>query len=139
MAEIQTQQTAASVDVFLDGVAHPVRQADARLLVEMMGRVSGQPAVMWGPAIIGFGVRTYPLAGGKTGRMLRIGFSPRKANLALYIKRDFDEARALISRMGKSEMSTGCAYINKLADIDLAVLEDLLALSWARTDETQDA
>jgi hypothetical protein len=134
MAEIQTQPTTASVDAFIDAVAHPVRRADSRVLVEIMRRVSGQPAVMWGPAIIGFGARPYALAGGKTGRMLRMGFSPRKANLALYIKRDFDEASALINRMGKSDTSTSCTYINKLADVDLAVLEDLVRLSWARTE-----
>jgi hypothetical protein len=137
MAEIQTQPSTASVDAFLDAVAHPVRRSDSRVLVDMMGRVSGEPAVMWGPAIIGFGTRSYDLAGGKKGRMLRMGFSPRKANLTLYIEKDFDEARALISRMGKAEMSSGCAYINKLADVDLAIFEDLLALSWSHTTETQ--
>jgi len=139
MAEIQTQPTTASVDAFIDAVPHAGRCADSRVLLEMMRRLSGQPAVMWGPAIIGFGTRPYPLAGGRTGWMLRMGFSPRKANLALYIKKDFDEAHALIGRMGKSDASTSCTYINKLADVDLAVLEALLALSWSRTAETPSA
>jgi hypothetical protein len=139
MAEIQTQPTTDSVDAFIDTVAHPRRRADSRVLVEMMTRVSGLPAVMWGPAIVGFGTRPYDLAGGKTGRMLRMGFSPRKANMALYIKKDFDEARALIGRMGKSDTSTSCTYINKLTDVDLAVLEELVALSWARTTEMPSA
>ncbi len=67
-----------------------------------------------------------------------MGFSPRKANLTLYIAKDFDEAHTLIGRMGKAEISVGCTYIKTLADVDLAVLEDLLALSWAHTAETQN-
>jgi hypothetical protein len=133
MAEIQTKPTDASVDAFIDGVTHDGPRADARVLKEMMQRVSGAPAVMFGPAIIGFGIRKYALAGGKSGEMLRIGFSPRKANLALYIKRDFDEARDLVSRMGKADTVTSCTYINKLADVDLDLLEKVLTLSWART------
>ena len=139
MGEIKTKPNAGDVDAFIDGVAHPVRQADSRVLVEMMRRVSGEPAIMWGPAIIGFGSRSYDLAGGKTGRMLRMGFSPRKANLTLYIEKDFDEARAHLDRLGKAEVSVGCTYIKTLADVDLVVLEDLLALSWARTAENQSA
>lgn len=139
MAEIHTKPTAASPAAFIERVTHAGRRADARVLLEMMSRVSGRPATMWGPAIIGFGARKYALAGGKSGDMLRMGFSPRKAHLALYIKKDFDEARALIDRMGKSDTSTSCTYINKLADVDLGVLEELLALSWARTAESDDA
>jgi hypothetical protein len=139
MAEIQTKPTTASPEAFIESVAHAGRRADSRVLLEMMTRVSGRPATMSGPAIIGFGTRKYALAGGKSGDMLRMGFSPRKAYMALYIKKDFDEARALIGRMGKADASTSCTYINKLADVDPVVLEELLALSWARTAETQPA
>lgn len=133
MAETKTRPTGVSVDTFLDGVAHPVRRADGQALRTMMERITGEPAVMWGPSIVGFGSYHYRYASGHEGDMARIGFSPRSANLVLYVG-GFPEYAALLAKLGKHKGSKACLYINKLADVDLAVLEDIVRRSWAASE-----
>ena len=135
MADIKTRPTSVNVGTFLDGVAHPVRRADGRTVREMMERVTGEPAVMWGPSIIGFGQYHYRYESGREGDMCRIGFSPRSANLALYVG-GFPEYDALLAKLGKHKRATACLYINKLPDVDLAVLEEIIRRSY---DATADA
>src|ERR1700754_4732577 len=122
MAEIKTKPTEVTVEEFLEGVEHPVRRADGEALREMMERVTGQPAVMWGPSIVGFGRYHYRYASGHEGDMCRVGFSPRAANLALYVG-GFPEYEDLLTKLGKHKRSKACLYVNKLADVDQAVLE----------------
>ncbi len=88
---------------------------------------------MWGPSIVGFGTREYDLAGGKKGRICAMGFSPRKASLVLYINHadGWDER---LARLGKHSGGTGCLYINKLADVDQAVLGELVTAAWDATE-----
>ncbi|MBL8126365.1 MAG: DUF1801 domain-containing protein [Chloroflexia bacterium] len=129
MGDIKTRPTSANVGTFLDGVAHPVRRADGRTVREMMERVTGEPAVMWGPSIIGFGQYHYRYESGREGDMCRIGFSPRSANLALYVG-GFPEYDELLAKLGKHKRATACLYINKLADVDLAVLEEIIRRSY---------
>jgi hypothetical protein len=124
MAETKTKPTAVSVDAFLDGVAHPVRRADGKALRAMMERVTGEPAVMWGPSIVGFGRYHYRYASGHEGDTCRVGFSPRSANLVLYVG-GFPEYEALLARLGKHKRSTACLYLGKLTDVDLGVLEEI--------------
>jgi hypothetical protein len=131
MAEIKTKPTPASANAFLASVEDPQRREDAKALTELMARVTGAPAVMWGPAIIGFGERRYDLAGGKQGQMMRVGFSPRTANLALYVSRQFDGAEAVIARLGKTKSGKGCLYVGKLSEVDVGVLEEFVAKAWA--------
>ena len=133
MAEIKTRATEVAVDDFLDAVAHPVRRADGRALREMMERVTGAPAVMWGPSIVGFGRYHYRYDSGHQGDMCRIGFSPRSANLVLYVG-GFAEYEALLAGLGKHKRSKACLYLNKLADIDLAVLEEIARRSYQATE-----
>jgi hypothetical protein len=95
-----------------------------------MERLTGEPAVMWGQSIIGFGSYNYRYASGHEGDMCRIGFSPRKANLVLYVG-GFLEYEALLSRLGKHRSSKACLYINNLSDVDLVVLEDIVRRTWA--------
>lgn len=133
MAETKTRPTGVSVDTFLDGVAHPVRRADGQALRTMMERITGEPAVMWGPSIVGFGSYHYRYASGHEGDMARIGFSPRSANLVLYVG-GFPEYAALLAKLGRHKGSKACLYINKLADVDLAVLEDIVRRSWAASE-----
>jgi hypothetical protein len=134
MAEIKTRPTDVSVDAFLDGVRHPVRRADGRAVRALMERVTGEPAVMWGPSIIGFGSYHYRYASGHEGDMCRIGFSPRSANLVLYVG-GFPEYEALLARLGKHRGSKACLYLNKLADVDPAVLEEIVQRTWAATGD----
>jgi hypothetical protein len=133
VAEIKTKPTDVSVDAFLDAVQHPVRRADGKTLRAIMERVTGEPAVMWGPSIIGFGTYHYGYETGHEADMCRIGFSPRSAYLVLYTG-GFPEYEALLARLGKHKSSKACLYINKLADVDLAVLEEIVRLTYAATE-----
>jgi hypothetical protein len=132
MAQTKTKPTEVSVDAFLDGVEHPVRRADGKAIREMMKRVTGEPARMWGPSIIGFGSYHYRYASGHEGDTCRLGFSPRSANLVLYVG-GFPEYEALLAKLGKHKRSKACLYLNKLADVDLAVLEEIARRTYATT------
>jgi hypothetical protein len=133
MAETKTKPTGASVDAFLDAVEHPVRCADGRALRAMMEHVSGEPATMWGPSIIGFGSYHYRYASGHEGDAPRLGFSPRSANLVLYVG-GFPEYEALLARLGKHRRSKACLYLNKLADVDEGVLEEIARHTWEASE-----
>jgi hypothetical protein len=127
--EAKTKATDVDVDAFIAGSPKP---ADGAALCALMRRVSGLEPKMWGPTIVGFGSREYDLAGGKKGVMLAMGFSPRKASLVLYIQHadGWDER---LARLGKHGPGKGCLYINKLADVDAGVLEELVNAAWTAT------
>jgi len=130
MAETRTRPTDADVDAFLAAVEKPARRADGRTLRAMMERVTGAPATMWGPTIVGFGAYHYRYASGHEGDACRVGFSPRAANLVLYVG-GFPQYEALLARLGKHRRSKACLYWNRLADVDLAVLEEIVRCTWA--------
>ena len=134
MAEIKTRPTAVSVDDFLDGVEHSGRRADGKAVRAMMERVTGEPAVMWGPSIVGFGSYHYRYPSGHEGDMCRLGFSPRSANLVLYTG-GFPEYEALLAKLGKHKRSKACLYLNKLADVDLGVLEEISRRTYAASQD----
>ncbi|RZJ32308.1 MAG: DUF1801 domain-containing protein [Brevundimonas sp.] len=125
-AEPRTRPTDASVADFIAAVENPRRRGDAETMNALMAEVSGEPAVLWGPSIIGYGSYRGP-----TGDWPIIGFSPRKANLVLYVFRDFDGADDLLARLGRHKASVGCLYVNRLDDLDLAVLRELVERSVA--------
>jgi hypothetical protein len=127
----KTQPTALSVDEFLAHVTPEDRRADAMALCEMMTRLSGEPARMWGPSIVGFGVRHYRYESGREGEILRIGFSPRKPAIVLYGVGQAENNPA-VAALGKVTTGKGCIYVKRLADIDLASLEALIAETLAR-------
>src|SRR5687767_5396207 len=129
MAENKTKATEASVDDFLDAVPDPQRREDGRKLRAMMERVSGFPATMWGPTIIGFGRYRYQYESGHGGEMCRIGFSPRARELVLYLTADFPRHQALMNKLGRHRTGKCCLYIKRLSDVDEAVLESLVVAS----------
>ena len=131
MAENKTQATVVDAGSFIDAVADPARREDARTLAALMARVSGEPATMWGPSIVGFGAYDYRYDSGRTGTMARIGFSPRKAESVLYIVEGFDGYSELLARLGKHRTGKSCLYIKRLADVNAGVLEELVSASWA--------
>ena len=98
-----------------------------------MERVAGVPARMWGPSIVGFGSYHYRYESGHEGDMCRIGFSPRKAQLVFYVG-GYPGFDADFARLGKHKRSKGCLYVNKLADVDAAVLEEIIRASWAASE-----
>lgn len=128
-AEAKTLPTDASVEAFIAAVEHPTRRADAQAVCAMMAELSGEPPVMWGPSLIGFGRYHYRYDSGREGDFFRIGFSPRKANLVLYLNPGLEGREDLLARLGKARTSVACLYLNKLADVDLDVLRDLIAAS----------
>ena len=132
MAETKTGPTEASVDDFLDAVAHPVRRSDGKALRAMMERVTGEPATMWGPSIVGFGRYHYRYASGHEGDSPRIGFSPRSAGLVLYVG-GFPDYEAPLAKLGKHRRSTACLYLGRLADVDPVVLEEIARRTYAAT------
>lgn len=130
MAETKTKPTDVSVDAFLESVAHPVRRADGQAVRALMERVTGEQATMWGPSIVGFGSYHYRYASGHEGDAPRVGFSPRSANLVLYVG-GFAEYDALLARLGKHRRSKACLYLTRLADVDVAVLEEIVRQTYA--------
>jgi hypothetical protein len=127
MAELKTRPGEQDVDAFLDRVEPAQRAQDGRALRDMMERLSGKPATMWGPSIIGFGRYHYRYDSGHEGEMCRIGFSPRKAELVIYLMQGFTGQDDLLARLGKHRRGASCLYIRKLGDVDIEILEQLLA------------
>jgi hypothetical protein len=125
-SENKTQPTDRKVEEFLAQVPHPVRRADAFVLLEMMARLTGEEPVLWGPSMVGFGSYHYRYASGREGDALAVGFSPRSANLALYGLTIAPQAQELLPRLGKHRTGAACLYVNKLADVDTDVLERLI-------------
>jgi hypothetical protein len=130
-AENKTQATVARVEDFVTGIADENQRADARSLIAMMTRLSGEPATMWGPSIIGFGRYHYRYDSGREGEMCRIGFSPRKGQTVLYLIDGFEGHAELMAKLGKHKTGKSCLYVKRLSDIDLVVLEDMCRASLA--------
>lgn len=133
--EVKTTATAVSVSDFIAAVEHPQRRADAATLSALFEEISGQPPVLWGTSIIGFGRYHYRYDSGHEGDGARLGFSPRKANMVIYIHAGFDDYAPLLARLGKHKTSVSCLYVNRLSDIDLDVLRELATRSWAWMQE----
>ena len=138
MAEIKTKANARTVADFMATVTHPVRRADADTLIPIMERISGASATMWGRSIVGFGSYHYQYESGHEGDMCRIGFSPRSGSLVLYLAA-YRRQQALLARLGKHKLGKGCLYVNKLADVDMTVLEQLIADAWVAMGERYPA
>ena len=137
MAEPKTQITAVEPSDYIASVEPEKRREEALVLDAMFRRVSGQAPKMWGPTIIGYGEYNTTYDSGRAVHWMRAGFSPRKAKLSLYLMGGYcDELTGkhrdeMLARLGKHSTGKSCLYVNKLADIDLAVLEDMLAADWA--------
>ena len=129
MAENKTVKTGASVDEFMAAVENKRRREDGLALLEMMKNVTGLEPEMWGPSIIGFGSYHYRYDSGREGDMPLTGFSPRSRSLSLYFMSGFDNYEELLGKLGKHRTGASCLYINKLADVDMDVLRELVAQS----------
>lgn len=132
MAENKTQITDVDPRAFVASVEHPTRRADAEVLLDMMIRVTGCEPKMWGPSIIGFGQYHYTYESGREGDFILTGFSPRKANLVIYVLPGYDDMTAQLAELGKHRRGKSCLYINKLADVNLEVLEAIVTDGVAR-------
>lgn len=138
MAEAKTVATDVDVRDYISQVEPERKREEAEVLDALFRKVTGQTPRMWGPSIIGYGAYHYRYASGHEGDMCRQGFSPRKAKHSLYILNCGDENEEeafapLLGKLGKHSMGKACLYVNKLADIDLAVLEDMIRLGWQQS------
>jgi hypothetical protein len=122
----KTQITKISAAKFIAAIDSDARRDDAKLLLKLFRKVTGWKPQMWGPTIIGFGAYHYTYDSGRTGSICAVGFSPRKANLVIYVA-DFDGKAALLKKLGKHKGGIKqCLYINKLKEVDLAILEKII-------------
>lgn len=127
----KTAPTDVDPRAFLAGVEPARRREDALALLPMFERVTGEPPVMWGPSIVGFGRYHYRYDSGREDDFIRTGFSPRKANMTVYLMPGCATYADMLARLGKHRHSVSCLYFNKLADLDAAVLEEVLAAAYA--------
>jgi len=133
MSALKTLPNDANVEDFLNSVADETRRKDGFILLEMFTRLTGEKPKMWGAAIIGFGMYHYKSERSKQeGDWPLIGFSPRKQNLTLYIMPGFKGMEDELKKLGKNKTSVGCLYINKLADVNTRVLEDIIKKSYQK-------
>jgi hypothetical protein len=131
MPDPKTKLTSADVADFINSITDEQKKKDSFVLLEMMKKASGEEPKMWGSSIIGFGqVKLKSPNTGKEVDWLRIGFSPRKANLSLYISGDINHQHAeALQKLGKHKTGVGCLYINRLEDVDMKVLRGMLEAS----------
>ncbi len=127
----KTKPTDAGVDAFLDSVDDPKRKADAIAATQLIREVTQTEPKMWGPTMVGFGNMPYKTADGKQHEYFAVGLSPRKAALTLYGLTYYGSNVELLERMGKHKLGKGCVYVNKLSDIDLDVLRELVDKAWS--------
>jgi hypothetical protein len=140
--ELKTKASEVSVERFIAGLPDERRRADAAALDSLYRRVTGLEPKMWGPSIIGYGSYDYRYESGRTGTMCKAGFSPRKTATTLYLASSYGdrqaEVDALFNRLGKHSTGKACLYVKRLEQVDVAVLERLVALSWERMDRHLD-
>lgn len=131
MAEIKTQKNNASVSDFLASVENETRRADAEKVLKLMQQATRQSPSMWGTSIVGFGSYHYKSERSRQeGDWFMVGLSPRKANLTLYIMPSVQQYPDLLKKLGKHKTGGSCLYINKLEDVDLKVLKELISTAW---------
>lgn len=126
MEKLKTQKQNSGVKEFLASIADESVRQDCQTLADMMHKITGDPGDMWGPSIVGFGEYHYKYASGRENDWFKMGFSPRKANLTIYIMSGYDDKQELLERLGKHSLGKSCLYVKRLSDIDLSVLRELL-------------
>lgn len=131
MAENKTKPTDASVEEYLDARGSEQQRDDCRVLIALLSKVTQQPPRMWGPSIVGFGSYRYVYESGRTGEAPLAGFAIRGRELVVYLDCEQDDQRTRLSNLGPHKIGKSCLYVKRLADLDLAVLEELVAGSVA--------
>ena len=131
MSDLKTRPTASSVDAFIDTVDAEYKRSECRTIARLMAEIAGAEGVMWGSSIVGFGSYHYRYASGREGDFFEAGFSPRKRALTIYVMAGFAEYEDLLARLGKHSTGKSCLYVKRLADVDLAVLREMLVRSVA--------
>ncbi len=130
LVEIQTKQTESSVEDFINSIQDEVKRKDSQQILKMMEKATKEKPKMWGASMVGFGNKRYksPNTGREVDWFL-IGYSPRKANLSLHLGLDVQKYSEWLDKLGKYKTGVGCLYINKLEDVDVKVLEDMIRMA----------
>jgi len=132
MAEMKTKLNDGDVIAFLNSVENEQRKKDSFIVLEMMKELTGKEPKMWGDSIVGFDSYHYVYASGREGDWMKIGFSPRKQALTLYLKAGYEERiPELLERLGKHKTGKGCLYIKKMEDVETDVLREMIVESLA--------
>ena len=134
-AKNKTVPTSFSAEAFVARIEDEQQRTDCELLMQMMREISDEEPVLWGTSIVGFGKYHYRYASGREGIFMKIGFSPRKQNISLYLTAGFDKYDKLLSALGKHSTGKSCLYIKKLEDVDFAVLKEITQLAYDHMTE----
>lgn len=130
LVEIKTKPTAVSVAEFINNIGEEQKRADCWVILDLMKKATGEEPAIWGSSLVGFGyVRYKSPATGREVDWFKIGFAPRKANISLYLTMDIKKQGDALARLGKHKTGVGCLYINKLADVDMNVLQEMIDAS----------
>lgn len=130
LVEIKTKPTAMSVAEFINNISEEQKRADCLVILDLMKKATGEEPTIWGNSMIGFGnVRYKSPATGREVDWFKIGFAPRKANISLYLTMDIKKQGDALAKLGKHKTGVGCLYINKLTDIDMSVLQEMITNS----------
>ena len=135
MSDVKTKKNEASVKGFLKSVENEKRREDSFVVLDLMKEETGETPTMWGTSIVGFGSYHYKGASGREGDWMKVGFSPRKRNMTLYLMDGFGSYDSLLQKLGKHSTGKSCLYINKLEDVDQAVLRKLVKQSFASVSD----
>lgn len=130
MNEQKTTQTDGSVEAFLNSVEPEARRNEAFTLLDLFRQATGEPGAMWGAALVGFGAFNYRYASGRTGSTARVAFSPRKANMTVYLVDGFDGYDEQLAALGPVTHGKSCLHLKKFDQIDLAVLSEMVSSSY---------
>ena len=134
MANRKTQENTASVKDFIANIKNETRRKDSQVVLKMLQSITEEKPKMWGSSIVGFGKHHYKLANGKDAEICKVGFSPIAQALVFYLS-NFEERAILLEQLGKHKLSGGgCLYINKLADVDISILETLIEKAYHRKE-----
>jgi len=131
----KTVPTDAKVSDYMAAIAKDDRRADCEAILDMMARVSGESPKMWGASIVGFGEYHYKYDSGREGDAIRTGFSSRAQNISIYIMPGYQDFDDELARLGKHKKGKSCLYINRLSDVDVDVLEEMIVKGLAIMDE----
>ena len=135
MSEPKTKKNEASVEGFLKSVGNEKRREDSFVVLDLMKEVTGEEPTMWGTSIVGFGSYHYKGASGREGDWMKVGFSPRKQSMTLYIMDGFGSYDSILKDLGKYKTGKSCLYINKMEDVDQSVLRELVKQSFASVSD----
>ena len=129
MYELKTKETESNISNFLEKLEDETQRKDCGVLIEMIEKTTNNPAKLWGTSIIGFGSYHYKYASGHQGDAPLVGFSPRKGKLVLYLSGGLENLKDLSGPLGKHKTGKGCLYINKLSDVNLEILKEVIEKS----------